>query len=183
MSELESTTPSHDQPGKMIDIGGYKLHLYCIGSGKPTILLEAGLGWSEAGPLPRTAHKVVQELAILLENSPLSPEGRENHGVLRARTSAMEALWSEWKNTCTMQEAVRESALLRRNLPLEVLSAENRPAKADADLIREAHQEMALLSDIGKFVLAPTSGHWIQLNQPNLVIESVRRVAEKANDK
>src|SRR5689334_6311099 len=31
-------------PGKMVDIGGRKLHLNCTGSGRPTVILEAGLG-------------------------------------------------------------------------------------------------------------------------------------------
>ncbi len=29
-------------PGKLHDLGGYRLHLYCIGQGSPTVILEAG---------------------------------------------------------------------------------------------------------------------------------------------
>lgn len=31
-------------PGRMIDMGGYRLHLYCTGQGSPTVVMEAGLG-------------------------------------------------------------------------------------------------------------------------------------------
>jgi pimeloyl-ACP methyl ester carboxylesterase len=34
-------------PGKLVDVGGYRLHLYCIGHGArgaPTVILEGGLG-------------------------------------------------------------------------------------------------------------------------------------------
>lgn len=31
-------------PGQLVDVGGYRLHLYCQGSGEPTVILEAGLG-------------------------------------------------------------------------------------------------------------------------------------------
>src|SRR5216683_891187 len=31
-------------PGKLIDIGGRKLHLYCTGTGSPTVILMAGGG-------------------------------------------------------------------------------------------------------------------------------------------
>lgn len=31
-------------PGRMISVNGAKLHLYCLGSGPPTLVLEAGLG-------------------------------------------------------------------------------------------------------------------------------------------
>src|SRR5437016_3072695 len=31
-------------PGKLIDLGGYKLHLNCTGNGTPTVVLAAGAG-------------------------------------------------------------------------------------------------------------------------------------------
>src|SRR5271165_6959303 len=34
----------HPMPGQLVDIGGYKLHIYCIGHGSPTVILDAGLG-------------------------------------------------------------------------------------------------------------------------------------------
>jgi pimeloyl-ACP methyl ester carboxylesterase len=68
--------------GKLIDLGGYHLHLNCTGKGRPTVVIEngfdefsfdwvlvqaaiekfarvctydrAGYAWSDAGPLPRT---------------------------------------------------------------------------------------------------------------------------------
>ena len=30
--------------GKLVDIGGYRIHLYCTGTGRPTVLLSAGAG-------------------------------------------------------------------------------------------------------------------------------------------
>jgi len=38
--------PTYAQlPGQMVDIGGYRLNLYCFGKGSPTVVLEAGAGW------------------------------------------------------------------------------------------------------------------------------------------
>src|SRR5262245_65576021 len=31
-------------PGQLVDVGGRRLHLYCTGSGSPTVVLENGLG-------------------------------------------------------------------------------------------------------------------------------------------
>ncbi|MCI0488604.1 MAG: haloalkane dehalogenase [Blastocatellia bacterium] len=84
-------------PGKLYDIGGYKLHINCTGKGGPTIVLEsgapgwsihwsevqkevakfarvctydrAGYGWSEPGPHPRTAKQAAEELHKLLAKS------------------------------------------------------------------------------------------------------------------
>jgi pimeloyl-ACP methyl ester carboxylesterase len=84
-------------PGQLVDVGGYRLHLKCTGSGSPTVVIEAGLGdwstswgfvqsevakttrvctydragmgWSEAGPLPRDAAHFAKELHTLLQNA------------------------------------------------------------------------------------------------------------------
>lgn len=34
----------HPLPGRLVDVGGYRLHLDCVGEGSPTVVLEAGLG-------------------------------------------------------------------------------------------------------------------------------------------
>ena len=84
-------------PGRLVDVGGHRLHLYCTGTGSPTVVLEtgmggfsiywirvqpevakftrvcsydrAGLGWSEPGPEPRTVRQFVTELRALLKNA------------------------------------------------------------------------------------------------------------------
>ena len=35
---------AYPPPGKMVDVGGYRLHINCTGSGSPTVVIEAGLG-------------------------------------------------------------------------------------------------------------------------------------------
>ncbi len=90
-SVLEKRYPP---PGRMISIGDRKLHLYCIGNGSPTVVIEPGMGqdwvgwrlaipgltaftrvcvydrggygWSEPGPWPRTALQDATELHLLL---------------------------------------------------------------------------------------------------------------------
>jgi pimeloyl-ACP methyl ester carboxylesterase len=84
-------------PGKLIDVGGHRLHINCTGKGNPTIVMEAGAGdfsfdwsfvqpevarfarvctydragyaWSEAGPTPRTMQQIVYELHTGLNNA------------------------------------------------------------------------------------------------------------------
>ena len=79
-----------------MDVGGYELHIYCEGTGTPTVILEAGQGglsltgrgfsqklpnprdraydragvaWSEPGPLPRDARQIAAELHTLLDKA------------------------------------------------------------------------------------------------------------------
>jgi len=49
---------NYTAPGRLIDVGGYRLHLYCTGTarpGSPTVILDSGLnetslGWSKVQP-------------------------------------------------------------------------------------------------------------------------------------
>ncbi len=87
----------HPAPGQLVDVGGYKLHINCMGEGRPTVILEsgwvessstwlfiqpevakttrvcsydrAGYGWSDPSPHPRTASQRVEELHTLLVNA------------------------------------------------------------------------------------------------------------------
>lgn len=57
-AQSESTQPPFPAPGRLIDVGGWRLHLNCTGEARasqPTVILEAGLGdfsveWSLVQP-------------------------------------------------------------------------------------------------------------------------------------
>src|SRR6185436_18457327 len=81
-------------PGRMIDVGGRKLHLNCTGKGSPTVVLVAGgaafsidwalvqprisvitrvcsfdrggLAWSDSGPADETVEQTISDLHALL---------------------------------------------------------------------------------------------------------------------
>jgi pimeloyl-ACP methyl ester carboxylesterase len=91
--ELAATPP----PGQLLDVGGHRLHLWCTGSGAPTVFLEtglggsstgwgyvqpdvarftrvcsydrAGMGYSDPGPSPRTARRLANELGNLIDRA------------------------------------------------------------------------------------------------------------------
>src|SRR3954466_3037061 len=78
------------QPGKLVPVNGFRLNLYCLGSGSPTVVFDsgwedwapawskvqpevakftracsydrAGAGFSEPGPIPRTSLRIAEEL-------------------------------------------------------------------------------------------------------------------------
>ncbi|HZS09422.1 MAG TPA: alpha/beta hydrolase [Blastocatellia bacterium] len=58
MAQSEATPPPFPPPGKLVDVGGWRLHLNCTGEGRasqPTVILEAGSGdfsveWSLVQP-------------------------------------------------------------------------------------------------------------------------------------
>jgi pimeloyl-ACP methyl ester carboxylesterase len=83
--------------GQRVDVGGYRLHISCIGDGSPTVVLDAGqggfsldwsliqpelatttrvcaydragYGWSDPSPQPRTPRQIAEELHTLLVNA------------------------------------------------------------------------------------------------------------------
>jgi len=84
-------------PGRLVDVGGHRLHILCTGAGSPAVVLEtglggssadwgfvqpevaaftrvcsydrAGMGYSDPGPSPRTARRIAHELGSLLDRS------------------------------------------------------------------------------------------------------------------
>lgn len=89
-------------PGQLIDVGGYRLHIYCVGEGEPTVVMEAGMsgwstdwvmvqpevaqvtracaydragyGWSDEGPRPQDSHQVATTLHTLLSKAGIDGE-------------------------------------------------------------------------------------------------------------
>jgi pimeloyl-ACP methyl ester carboxylesterase len=89
---------AYPPPGQLVDVGGYHLHINCIGTGSPTVVIvaglgdwstlwggavqpevakttrvctydRAGLGWSDEAPLPSDAAQFAKELHTLLQNA------------------------------------------------------------------------------------------------------------------
>jgi pimeloyl-ACP methyl ester carboxylesterase len=86
-------------PGRLRSVGDHRLHIWCTGTGSPTVILDAGLGgtaadwgyvqpgiakvsrvcsydragmgYSDPGPRPRTSRQIASELAALLDASDL----------------------------------------------------------------------------------------------------------------
>ena len=68
-------------PGQLVDVGGRKLHLHCVGDGKVTVLLEDGLGplgslgWSKVQPSVGQLTKVcAYDRAGMMWSEPSSKE-------------------------------------------------------------------------------------------------------------
>jgi len=88
---------ANPMPGQLVDIGGYRLHIYCAGQGSPTVIFDsglgdsymswrkvqpqiarltkvcsydrAGLGYSDSSPRARTSKTIAEELHMLLRSA------------------------------------------------------------------------------------------------------------------
>jgi pimeloyl-ACP methyl ester carboxylesterase len=283
----------HPMPGQLVDVGGYKMHIYCTGQGSPTIILDAGMGdsfiswhkvqpeiakftrvcsydragigYSDSSPRPRTSNDFAQELHILLHSAGvpqpyilvghsmggfdvrlyanlyrnevvgmvlvdsshpeqqkrLPPELKDldatwlreqevfeftmPFGIPRllgfcgndAAIRAVDCNFHSVRESVAELKAISESAAQTAatgslgDIPLMVLSHDPDTPQPDLpeDLVKPANdawqqmqEELAQLSSKGMQVIAKNSGHYIQLDRPDLVIKAVRSVVDQARD-
>jgi len=88
---------AYPPPGGLVDVGGHRLHIWCTGTGSPSVVLDtglggtafdwgyvqpavaefthvcsydrAGMGYSDSGPGSRTSQQIVREFRALLDRS------------------------------------------------------------------------------------------------------------------
>lgn len=269
--ELASTPP----PGQLVDVGGHRLHLWCTGAGAPPVILEAGLGgssadwgfvqpdiarftrvcsydragmgYSDPGPSPRTARRIAEELAKLIDRSGLdgpvvlvaassggfdvrvfasdhtdrvaglilidashedqthevprlarwapllssigifrllgisfgpspallSPSVQRFIGATRFRAAGYQAAADEIIHIRDSASEVRTS---RRKLPIPVVVVTG-AGGADATW-RDLQRDQVKLSERGCQIIAEQSGHLVQIDQPQIVVNAVRAVID-----
>ncbi len=270
-NDLAATPP----PGHLVDIGGYRLHLWCTGDGSPVVILDtglggstagwgyvqpdvarftrvcsydrAGMGYSDAGPSPRTARRIATELAELLTRGgitgpvvlvaasiagfevrvfasdhperaaglvlvdasheddahevptmarfvPLlstlgvlrvfgvsfdqrvesvSPSVRQHAQATRFRTTGYQAAADEIIHVRESASEVRNS---RRKLAVPVLVITG--GRGADENWRRLQRDQASLSERGCLIVAPQSGHLVQIDQPDIVVDAIRTVVE-----
>jgi pimeloyl-ACP methyl ester carboxylesterase len=267
-----ASTPS---PGQLVDVGGHRLHLWCTGAGTPAVILEAGLGgssadwgfvqpevarftrvcsydragmgYSDPGPSPRTARRIADELAELIDRSGigvpvvlvaassggfnvrvfasdhtnrvaglilidashedqthevprlapwvrllssfgilrllgvsfgpdpalLAPSVRGFAGATRFRAAGYQATADEIIHIRESASQVRTS---RRKLPIPVIVVTGARG-ADATW-RQLQRDQVTLSERGCQIIAEQSGHLVQIDQPQIVVDAIRTVID-----
>jgi pimeloyl-ACP methyl ester carboxylesterase len=301
-----------DPPGRLVDVGGFRLHIRCDGTGTPAVVFDAalggssiswtlvqpaiahvaqactydraGFGWSDAGPMPRTAARAAAELRDLLHRAGVPPpyllvghsfgglvmrifatryrsetcglvlvdpahpedwvkpapkEQRQidrglrlcRHGALATRFGLarivaalvsfgalgparalvglvsrggftrddeailapiwklppatrpplryfwtqrkfFDALGSQIQSICTSAaEVLDASAAGYGDLPLVTISSTN-----PGEYCLRQQEALARLSNRGEHIIAPNSGHWVPLDEPEIVIDSILRM-------
>ena len=267
-------------PGRLIDIGGYRLHLWCTGDGAPAVVLDnglggssagwgfvqpevarftrvcsydrAGMGYSDPGPSPRTARRIATELVELLAASgttgpvvlvgasiagfnvrvfasdhperaaglvlvdasheddahevpgmarfvpllstigvlrlfgvsfgqpieSLPPSVQQFARATRFRAAGYQAAADEIVHVRESADEVRSS---RRKLAIPVLVVTG--ARGADENWRRLQQDQASLSERGCLIVAPQSGHVVQADQPEIVVDAIRAVVESVRNR
>ena len=99
-ASTESDQRNYPPPGILVNVNGYKMHIYCMGEGSPTVILDsanmgtvsnwawiqpevakttrvcaydrADLGWSDLSPQPNDTKQNAEALHKLLDNADIS---------------------------------------------------------------------------------------------------------------
>jgi pimeloyl-ACP methyl ester carboxylesterase len=165
-----------EPPGRLLDVGGYKMHIYCTGEGGPTVILDAGLGqgtlywsqvqegvskqarvcsydragmgWSEQGPQPRTYMKVTEELRALL-----SAAGEKGPFVLVGHSSGAHTvrfLTQDYPNEVAgivLEDAANERVLTQENLAPGVKMMQDAVLAARLGYFRINEDSLAMMAE------------------------------------
>ncbi len=128
--------------------------------------------------------------------TPIPDETREAYlGVVCSGTRWFETAQRETLATGETMDIVRAKQIRSLgDIPLVVLSGGQSAvftgpgvSAEDAEQFRvvqdEMQAELATLSPRGKRLIAEESGHWIQLDQPELVVDAIREVVEAVREK
>jgi pimeloyl-ACP methyl ester carboxylesterase len=139
---------SKKPPGQRIDVGGYALHLYAIGEGDSTIVIDhslggvegyllmqklaplgqvvtwdrAGYGWSDHSPQPRTSHHIVEELNTALIKAKIHPPYilvGDSFGSYNMRLYAHR--YPEQVQGLVLTDGLHEQGMLNMPWPLQIL--------------------------------------------------------------
>ncbi|MEZ4869520.1 MAG: alpha/beta hydrolase [Caldilineaceae bacterium] len=171
-------------PGMMVDVGGYRLHIFCEGSGSPTVIMEsgstdssliwarvrpeivkttrtcvydrAGLGWSEPSLQPRTAATIVEELHTLLVNGGITgPYVLVGHSIGGAYVRLYAHNYPESVVGMVLVDSSHEAQSAR--LPAEIVQLGRQGAE-------QIEQELALYKPLAKMGLLALAHTWLPAN-------------------
>ena len=96
--------------------------------------------------------------------------------------ASMQAIWSQPKSFHAMADHLltleRDGAAIARivvprEIPTVVISGGNQPPEQ-----LDAHRLLAEASDEGRHIIAARSAHWVQFDEPELIIDAVRDLVE-----
>lgn len=283
----------HPIPGELVNVGTYQLHIYCTGSGSPTVILDSGMGdtyvsWRKVQPQiaqftrvcsydraglgfsyythhPSTSRDFARELHTLLHSAGIPPPyvlvGHSMGGFdvrlyasfyrdevagmvlvdsshpdqqkrLPPELNDLDATWLREQeffeftmpfgiprllgfcasdaevraaacNFHSIREGVAELKSVSESasqagrsgtlgdIPLIVLSSDpDKPqpdlpedlAKPASDAWQHMQNELAQLSTRGRHIIAKNSGHYIQLDRPDIVVDAVRQVINQVRE-
>ena len=172
-------------------------------TGQQTRLLSGGRHLSRIGAVLAHVGIVRTCLALLSGGAPAGPRGFVRiFGPTAARTlerlvgevrklppevhPVVQALWCQPK--CFLAMADHLGVLARegramggfippREVPVTVISSGNQPPDQF-----DAHRRLAEQSADGRHVIAARSAHWVQFDEPALVVALVRELVERARD-
>jgi pimeloyl-ACP methyl ester carboxylesterase len=98
----------------------------------------------------------------------------------------MQAFWSQPKCFHAMADHLatleRDGSAIARihtpeTIPVVVISSGNQPPEQ-----LDAHRMLAEASDAGRHIIAARSAHWVQFDEPELVIDAVRELVIRRRD-
>lgn len=178
------TVGKYPPVGRMVSVGDHSMHIYCTGEGSPTVVLESGLSegalswsavqpeiskttrvcaydrsgyfWSEPSKAERSSDVIARELMTLLNNAgEKGPYVVVGHSIGGLHVRAFSSRYPDQVVGMVLVDSSHEQQNSRLGYP-------------------------AWANTAFHHIVATSAGHYIQLDEPQLVIDSVKKVVSEA---
>jgi pimeloyl-ACP methyl ester carboxylesterase len=147
-----------------LGVARFFLWLLQIGNREPSRSLRLAAGATQ------TSQRILSELTKL----PL-----QVRRLIRVHWSSPKLFWTMANQIQSLPQCAQEVAVagcsIPADIPVTVISGAHQPPEVVAN-----HAALANRSMQGKHIMAGKSAHWIQFDQPELVVEAVREIAGRA---
>jgi hypothetical protein len=187
LAQVTAAQKSPEPLAKLVDVGGYRVHLYCTGAVSPAVVIvgagysfdwgpvqpevakltqvctydHSGIGWSDSGPQDSCDLRVDEVHTALKKAGINGPYVLVGHS-LGALVSRLEA-----------DALTKKHPQLLGDKPLVNVSTDVRVAdyvKLQADLLR--------LSKNSKEIVAQNSTHFVIIDRPDVVVDAIKQAVQ-----
>lgn len=173
---MPASSDEFSPPGRLVGIGGHRLHVHVAGEAGPPVVFEAaGLDFSPTWALVQPGVAAAYRARSVFD------------------TSRIETMMAELEGLDASQDevrAVRPAGL--DDIPLVALShGQPQSIPGMPDEVNQAYEtawqemqgELAALSTRGRHQVVEGSGHAIHHDRPDVVVAAIREVVEAINEK
>jgi pimeloyl-ACP methyl ester carboxylesterase len=175
--------PASERNKKSIRTGSKILRRAAAMSRWGVLRFLAFLMRSGAGALAEPVVRMISRGAPKGDGTTKSPLFRNLPATERAMTHVFWIQEKFAKTIASQLECLPRSAAqvaaagIVKGIPITVISAANTPAERRAE-----HIATARLSSRGKHLMATQSGHWVMVDEPDLVHQAIKEVVEQARE-
>jgi pimeloyl-ACP methyl ester carboxylesterase len=158
-------------PGRIVDVDAHRMHIFCQGSGSPTVIVEQGIGAQSLGWAP-----INERMSAITTVCAYDRAGMGYSDALDHATPATEVA----RRLHTLLGKVGIEDIGCRSSCCPRANQTTRSCRKHIHTWSELQDELAQLSSNGRHIVATGSAHAIHRTEPQLIVNALREVVAAA---